>query len=209
MTSNGDEICMARPRRAEWVQAAFVYPLAAVVVTAMGSMGIDAIFPSFLTEDHAVNRWRMAAIFVPMVVLLVVATYRANRLRYYRLFDDRLEIGRSGEECVRLADVQRMRVGAPSPGWVRTVARANAAIGKVKRANANAAQALARQFARTVVLDLGPRQRRVINLATVDRGEELLAALTHRLGDRVEVPPTYSEEELAVFGRFVPRLYEV
>ncbi|MEQ9321239.1 MAG: hypothetical protein RIF41_18895, partial [Polyangiaceae bacterium] len=98
-------------------------------------------------------------------------------------------------------------VGAPPPSLVRKVGRVNEVLGRVKAANAGAARHLKRQYARTVVLDLGEGERQVINLATVNRGEELLAALLGRLVDRVETPPTYSDDELAVFGRFVPGRY--
>jgi hypothetical protein len=136
-----------------------------------------------------------------------VASYRANRTRFYRLFDDRLEIGRHGEVSIALAAVRRVRVGAPIPAAVQTVRRANAFIGKIKSANANAARMLGRQYAFTVVLDLSEHERRVINLSTVDRGQELLDQLLKRLEAKVESPPSYSDEELAAFGRFVPRHY--
>lgn len=204
-----EAICVAKPRRAESLQAAIIYPLAAFLVTAFLSQGIDAIVPDFLTDDHAANRWRMAAIFVPSLLALALWTHRANRLRFYRLFDGRLEIGRNADVVVPFARVRRMRVGAPAPGWVRNVGRANAAIGKVSAKNANVAQHLDRQYARTVVLDLPDGERQVINLATVERGEELLAALARKLADRVESPPSYTHAELATFGRFVPRRYVV
>jgi len=209
MPSNEGAICTAKPRRAEWVQAAIIYPLAALLLTAFLSQGIDALVPDFLTDDHAANRWRMAAIFVPSLVLLFTVTYRANRLRFYRLFEDRLEIGKHADEIVPFAEVQRVRVGAPAPGWVQRVGKTNAVIGKLSAKNAHAAQHLDRQYARTVVLDLNDRERQVINLATVQHGEELLVALLKRLADKVESPPSYTDEELATFGRFVPRRYVV
>ncbi|MEZ4438564.1 MAG: hypothetical protein R3B72_05720 [Polyangiaceae bacterium] len=209
MSETSDAICTAKPRLAELLQTLLIYPVAGVMVTAFAAFGLDALFPDFLTDDHAANRWRMGAIFATVVVLLFVVTYRANRTRFYRLFEDRLVIGRGGEETIALADVQRVRVGAPAPSLVKKVQRANEVIGKVKTANANAAQLLTWQYARTVVLDLGERERRVINLSTVDRGEEMLQHLLTRLAEKVESPPSYTPEELAVFGRFVPRRYQV
>ena len=209
MPSDEGPICIAKPSRAEWVRAAIVYFFAALLLSLFLSQGVDAVFVDFLTDDHAANRWRMAAIFVPSLLLLVVVTYRANRSRFYRLFADRLEIGRGRQEVVRLADVRRMRVGAPAPGWVKNVERTNAALGKVSARNARAAQHVHRQFARTVVLDVGSRERQVINLATVEHGDKLLAELARLLGDKLESPPSYTDDELAAFGRFVPRRYVV
>jgi hypothetical protein len=191
------------------IVAVFVYPMLAIMGAGFGALAIDHLFPDFLTDDYAENRWRMAGIFAVALSAICWFGYRVDGMRFYRLYSDRLVIGRSGMVSIPLVQILRMRVGAPMPSLVRGVRRVNATLGKLLPGYAVPADVLDAQYAGTVVLDLSDRERYVINLSTVAHGGELLDALAQRLAAKIESPPSYAPEELAAFGRFVPGRYVI
>lgn len=197
----------AQPGWREWLGAALVYPLAGVLGTAFLSLGIDGLFPTFLSDDDfATNRVRMAGIFLLVVVPLVVWTVRVNRReRHLAVHADRLTVGRPPRITVPFADITRIRVGAPMPGAVQAVASVNAVLGKVSAKNAGAAAQLRNSYAGTVVVDTTEASV-VFHVGTVAGGLPLLRALLDRNPGKLGASE-YTDEERARFGRFRPGTY--
>lgn len=206
-TGEDDGTILAHPGWREWMSSVVVYPLAALLGTTFISLGMDRVYPAFLSDDDfAANRLRMGVVFVAILGALVAWTVRMNRKhRYYALHRDRLTVGRPPRITLRVDDMTRIRVGAPIPRAVRKVARLNAWMGKISSSNARAAQHLTASYAHAVVIDtIGGSL--VIHVGTVVGGHDLLTALIGRHADLVSAP-AYTPEELARFGRFKAGFY--
>ncbi len=213
MASNPDldlapgPIVTASPPLRELAVGLVVYPLGALFFGGMISMGLDQLFPSFLSEtDFAANRVRMAVVMGIMLVVVVAWAVRTNRRgRHYRVFADRVSMGSPAHASLRFDEIDGIRVGAPMPKVVRGVGRLNKALGLLSRSNRRAAQGLERSYASTVVVDAASGSL-VLNLGTVAHGQDLLDELLKRNPGKL-VPSEFSDAERDRFGRFVPGWY--
>lgn len=206
--SAAETVLVAKPRVSETVALAAVLFVGSITLTAFISFGIDAAFPGFVTDDFATNRLRMGTIFVLLLTTFALMILFADQDRYYRLFSDRLVIGRRQDVVVEFASIKKIRVGAPMPAIARKARAFNEGLGKISAPNAGAASMLTRSYAYTVVIEKNEPGFVVINLGSVAGGDEMLRRLVDLNIDKVEQPASYTSEELGHFGKFKPGRYE-
>ncbi len=195
----------ARPGLKRYVSSIAIHVLAALVLTATISMGVDALYPSFLTEDHAANRLRMARLFVPLALTFVWIQLRAFKYMRAEMVQGRLTLYHPQPFVLSFDEIERIRVGAPPPKVARRATRANEFIGKVSALNRNAAQYVRDSYANTIVVDRAS-DIIVINLTSAEGGVALLREFLRQNAEHVQ-PSEFSEAERRRFGRFVPGLY--
>jgi hypothetical protein len=197
----------ARPATWEWLLAVVLYPLVGLFVGGMLSLGIDSVPPGYLSDtDFSANQLRMGVAGLVCMVPLFVWTALVNRKSRYCAVDAaQLTVGRPPRITVSFESIDRIRVGAPMQSTVKAIATVNEKLGVVMPANRRAAANLKSSFKDVVVVDAKGRSV-VIHMHSMAGGPALLVGLLERNPDKLR-PSTYTEEELARFGRFKPGEY--
>lgn len=183
----------ARPKWFELVQYAFIMVIASFMLTGLMLLGVSKVVPEFFDEPRP---WLLIACMTIIFALgMAHYTYVNNRRRVYKLFRGRLEIGHRGQLTIALADIEKIRVGAPLTRFAQATAKANTALGVLSARNKAAADTLEAGFANVVVIDRA-HDHTVIHVGTIANGHRLLEALFATVPE-VFVESNYSDEERA------------